>query len=183
MPPHIAPGWRLICQNKTRDEEDRAIEVGRWVEAHGRGMGVRVPNAQERARATGQGGYLLGLKLSPRELYDAVGNYFDPDPVAIRLGDVVKDWAHGRSHAQADCMAPSGLLKVYSELRRWVQAVGPPAQASPFPRDVQPTLCELERSELVRRGSARSLPRRRSRSPTRLQFRELDAAEHGRRGR
>eukprot|EP00969_Alexandrium_andersonii_P192581 8507615-Alexandrium_andersonii.AAC.1 len=59
------------------------------MEEHGLQWGLRRPTAEERARATGVGPYLVTLNLTDRPMYDAQGNSFHPMVVAIRaLGPI-----------------------------------------------------------------------------------------------
>ena len=59
---------------------------------HGRENGVRPPTAQERANAGGMAGYYRSLELQGRELYDAVGNHFDPRCLQQRVTTLLHDW-------------------------------------------------------------------------------------------
>ena len=154
LPPNLSDGFRILWQG-ARVDEDRAIEVVRWIEANGRCEGFRVPSAQERARATGQGGYLTSLGLTTRQLYDAVGNHFDPEPVAIRMADLVHDWFRGCPTAHHACASPNQIRDIYSCLTHGVSVAGIPVEDSPFPRDVQAMLTALEADDTLRRGNAR----------------------------
>ena len=50
-----------------------------WLLREGPGHGIRFPTLAERVRSTGRPDYLNGLRLSNYDLFQATGNYFDPD--------------------------------------------------------------------------------------------------------
>ena len=77
-----------------------AIVAVRWMEQCGEGLGFRVPNPAERARATGRGGYYAALGLSQRGLFDLVGDHLDPDALLVRIGDPIVAWLHGGGYAR-----------------------------------------------------------------------------------
>ena len=101
---------------------------------------MRAPNAVERARATGRAGYLLDLGLDERQLYDLVGNHFDPDALIVRTIHGVNEFLHGRPPPRVTPLHPRELLRLYDDLRGQVLALGVPAEEAPFPRDLMPDL-------------------------------------------
>merc|ERR1711923_272991 len=86
LPRHLHAAFRLLCRGCPRDQVDSILPVARWINTYGARLGFRVPNAAERARATGRGAYLSSLDLSEAQLYDLVGNNFDPDALILRIG-------------------------------------------------------------------------------------------------
>ena len=86
LPRHLHIGDRILCQCCPRGQEELAIPVARWIYTHGPRRGFRIPNAVERARATGRGACVMALGLDECQLYDAGGNRFDPDALIMRIG-------------------------------------------------------------------------------------------------
>ena len=175
LPPHLHDGFRTLCSGQ-RDDEYAAIQVARWIEANGRRYGFRIPHAVERARATGQGAYLQQLQLGPRQLYDAVGNHFDPDALAIRMALAVEDvLVRGDTPAHV-FLDPHALLTIYQRLAATVRTLENgtiPVADGPFPRDIAALLSTWDASTVRDRADTSagpqdtSVPRGRSRSPAR----------------
>jgi hypothetical protein len=63
---------------RERLHEAAALAAASWMAQHGLQHGFRTPTAQERARATGRGSYLLALRISERQLYDLAYNVIEP---------------------------------------------------------------------------------------------------------
>ena len=95
LPKHLHAAFRLLWHGCPRDQEESILPVARWIQAYGTRLGFRVPNAVERARVTGRGAYLLALGLNEAQLYDLVGNHFDPDALILRIGPLLQAWANG----------------------------------------------------------------------------------------
>eukprot|EP00972_Heterocapsa_arctica_P087940 12967618-Heterocapsa_arctica.AAC.1 len=55
-------------------EEHLCEATAEWIQVNGRGLGFRVPTAEERATAYGMAPYLTSLGLRSRDLFDATGN-------------------------------------------------------------------------------------------------------------
>ena len=118
----------------------------RWVDDVGPRVGVRVATVAERVRSTGREGYLLALGLSPRQLFNVVGNHFDPDAVIMRMMGALREWADGARY-RCEVPSPAALLESYEGIRRWVvqqQAqtggwvgAGQTPVAHPFPEDLR----------------------------------------------
>ena len=189
LPAHLHDGFRALCAGQ-RDEEHDAIPVARWIEAHGRRHGFRVPHAIERARATGQGAYLQQLQLGPRQLYNAVGNHFDPEALAIRMALAIEDVlvrGDTQAHAFPD---PQALIVIYQRLADHVRTLDNgniPVTPGPFPRDIAALLANWDGTATACGDSAAGtptlgLPRGRSRFPARQPAATCDttAAQRGR---
>ena len=95
IPKHLQASFKLLWHGCPREQEDSTLPAARWINTHGTRLGFRVPNAGERARATGRGAYLSSLKLTEAQLYDLVGNHFDPDALILRIGPLLRAWARG----------------------------------------------------------------------------------------
>ena len=98
-------------------------------------MGIRTPNARERARATGMGGYLEGLGLTERQLFDATGNIFDKDAVKVRARCGVECWIQGRLERHS---YPSweSIRTQYHAIKEWVKGQGIIPPETPYPCDL-----------------------------------------------
>ena len=174
LPAHLHEGFRALCAGQ-RDDEHDAIPVARWIEAHGRRHGFRVPHAIERARATGQGAYLQQLQLEPRQLYDAVGNHFDPDALAIRMALVIEDVLVRGDTQPHTFLDPSALATIYQRLADHVRTLengSIPITPGPFPRDIAALLSTWDGAvttcgDPASRTPSLGLTRGRSRSPAR----------------
>ena len=75
----------LLRGRMTNAEEDRMGLVIDWIYQEGPRLGYRVPTPAERARATGRAQYLNEFGLNGVQLYNAVGNHFDPDAFRTRI--------------------------------------------------------------------------------------------------
>ena len=96
--PGVRDGLNLVCSGRERESPGAEAAVrtwGRWLMSNGREHGLRAPTEQERARAVGMADYYHGLQLQGRELYDAVGNHFDPRCLQQRVSTLLRDWFNG----------------------------------------------------------------------------------------
>ena len=96
--PGVRAGLNLVHAGRERESpgaERAARTWARWLMRHGREHGLRPPSAEERARAVGMSTYYQGLQLQGRELYDAVGNHFDPRCLQQRVSSLLHDWFQG----------------------------------------------------------------------------------------
>ena len=130
VPAHVLPAFHAVWSGAGSVRPDVAAPFALWVEQAG-GAEFRVPNAFERARATGQASYWGQLGLTPQELYDAVGNYFDPDALRLRLASPLEAWARGEARPVARFPSPGVLRELYAVLLAPLQ--GREAVPSPFP--------------------------------------------------
>ena len=112
-------GFDLVRQGAPRPREEEALVYARWVEEAGARVGVRVATVAERVRSTGREGYLLALGLSPRQLFDVVGNHFDPDAVILRMYGALREWADGARY-RCSVPDPAALLREYGRVHAWV---------------------------------------------------------------
>ena len=99
-------------------------------------MGLRVPNAQERARATGQEFYWAALGLSEQQLYDAVGDHLDPAAVVMRLLYPLQDWVAGVARPRHAYPGPCLLWDLYDELLEGLRGTRYRPVPCPFPADL-----------------------------------------------
>ena len=138
MPSHLLPAFRLLCaaQNVREHEDDMMPDVY-WMEREGRQLGFRVPNAGERARATGRGPYLQALDLTDRELYDLVGNHFDPDAVLVRISRAVGDWLLHGTYAGPAPVPPAELTRIFHQVQTEVRRARIPVEDSAYPSDLR----------------------------------------------
>jgi hypothetical protein len=125
-------------------EVEPALE---WIDNHGREAGFRVPTAHERARATGRYEYLDALcEGSDMQLYNVVGNHFDPDALSCRIYGPLRTLLEGPRDARHAYLEPADLAGLYYGLAREVgqqtasirgQEPTPiPVRHSPFPDDL-----------------------------------------------
>lgn len=121
-----------------RSEGD-LLPVTRWIDDHGPALGFRIPDARERARSTGRLDYLDELDLTPVQLYDAVGNHFDPDALSHRLVPLLRRHLADTNRRPHRYLPPTDLAAVYQELATEVER-DHDVQASPFPVDLAPAL-------------------------------------------
>ena len=130
VPAHVLPAFRAVWSGAGSFRPEVAAPFALWVEQAG-GADFRVPNAYERARATGQADYWARLGLTPPELYDAVGNYFDPDALRLRVASPLEAWAANEERPVRRFPAPSFLRELFAVLA--VPLESPQAMPSPFP--------------------------------------------------
>ena len=152
-PPEVRHGLGVIWRGQSRDDESSGIAAARWIERHGGSLGFRTPLPEERARATGRGAYLMELGHSPRQLYDLVGDHFDPDALLLRVVVPMRDWLHGSSlPAPPPAPTPREVLRLYGQLRQRVIEAGYPAEAGPFPRDLRAPLIMADGNRVAAQG-------------------------------
>ena len=137
MPQNIR---QLYCRLLGRDlspREERAVTPAvDWIDREGRARGFRVPTARERACSTGRGPYLDELRLTEVQLYDAVGNHFDPDALRARLRQPLATVLNGSAARAHAFPTPSDLRDEYRQLARAVRGTGVPVQEAPWPQDI-----------------------------------------------
>ena len=105
----------------------------------------RPPTAEERARSTGRSAHLEALDLTPRQLFDVVGNHFDPDSLNIRWGICIRNWLVQPTDLGMIPRPPSHQLAIFKQVRRAVAALEVPVDVSqPFPKDIRPLLMAAE---------------------------------------
>ncbi len=134
---------RMLRGNLSHREEEWVVPAMEWIEREGPRHGVRTPSPRERARATGRGQYLEELRLSDRDLYNAVGNHFDPDALRMRLREPLRVLAAGAQSTLHEFPAPADLATIYRGLARNVREEGIPVQPAPFPQDLRVALTAL----------------------------------------
>jgi len=183
MPEELRPLYTSLVAGrygKRRDgtyhehAERDLVPVMRWIDEHGPALGFRIPTPHERARSTGRLEYLLGLHLSPVQLYDAVGNHFDPDALSRRLIPLLRQHLEGRGERPHRYLPPTDLAAIYQELATEVGRQYE-VQGSPFPGDLAAALCATLGHE--RRGPPTPPAHGGDMGDTQI------AAEDGRRGR
>ena len=92
---------------------------------------------EERARATGRGPYLRALGLTDRQLYDLIGNHFDPDAVLMRITPAIGDWLLRGAYEGPRPVSPAELTRIYRQAQAEVRRMNIPAEDSPFPWDLR----------------------------------------------
>jgi hypothetical protein len=138
LPFDLREGWRIIKRKFQNNgpEEHICEATADWIQTHGRELGFRIPTGEERAAAYGMGPYLISFGLSPRDLFDATGNMFDPDALLARIACPLDAWIRGGSIAPATPTNPAALTAIYERLRTRVTADGLAACLSPAPIDM-----------------------------------------------
>ena len=138
MPAHLLPAFRLLCTApNVREHEEAIMPVINWMESEGPQAGFRIPNVDERARATGRGPYLQALGLTARQLYDLIGNNFDPDAVLMRISPAVGDWLLRGAYEGPPPVPPAELMRIFLQVQAEVRQANIPAEDSPFPWDLR----------------------------------------------
>ena len=140
-----------------------------WFHARGPALGFRIPSNHERTRATGRANYLMALGLNEVQLFDAVGNHFDPDALLARIQGPLH-WIAGTRNVPHRYPTPADLAVMYRALADQVARSGAPVAPSPFPPDLSRSLT----------ATAGFPPMREDRAPGRDQEGHNLAAEHGR---
>ena len=134
LPPETHRAFQLVW-SRGYINEDAAAPYVDWVRAHS-ACGFRVPNAQERARVTGQQVYWNSLGLTEQELYDAVGDYMDPAAVTMRLLYPLRDWVSGEARPRHEFPGPCLLWDLYDELAAGLEGTRFEPVPCPFPPDL-----------------------------------------------
>ena len=106
-----------------------------WFHARGPALGFRIPSNHERTRATGRATYVIALGLNEVQLFNAVGNHFDPDALLARIQGPLH-WIAGTRNAPHPYPAPADLAVMYRALADQVSRSGVPVAPSPFPADL-----------------------------------------------
>ena len=152
-PSEVWHGLGVIWRGESRQDENSAIMAARSIEHEGAGLGFRPPNCVERARATGRGAYLGALGLTARQLYDLVGDHFDPDALVIRVLSPLRNWLAGGALPEAPPpLSPGELLRVYARVRARVLREGCPTESGPFPDDLRAPLILAGDGSLAAQG-------------------------------
>ena len=98
MPSDIRGLYRILLGGQIAYDDERGMgPVMDWIHNEGPRLGYRVRNPEERARATGRAQYFAARGLSDVQLYNAVGNHFDPDALRIRMKSL--GWHHQGRYA------------------------------------------------------------------------------------
>ena len=79
---------------------------------------------------------MLQLGLTERQLFDLVGNRYDPDALLVRTRHLMDVWLLGHAVPSARPAPPRRILQVYQDLRQEVSARGIPVEARPCPNDI-----------------------------------------------
>ena len=143
----LRTGFLLVSAGKERDSHanEQLVAVwGRWLMRHGRDHGIRVPSAEERARAVGMAGYLTALGLQDRPLYDAVGMHFDPRCMRRRITTFLRSWRDTGAVTQPQFPQPRGIVDIFVRLHAGARRHRPFATLvhSPFRADVEQQLIQ-----------------------------------------
>ena len=173
MPPELRCHYqRILGGGKLPWPQEREMTpLVEWFHAQGPTLGFRIPTNHERTRATGRPNYLMALGLNEVQLFNAVGNHFDPDALLARIQAPLQ-WAAVRQSERHTYPAPADLAVMYRSLADQVSRRGIPVAPSPFPADLSRRL-----------SAATGPPPRQEGHPWALAQEGSNlAAEHGRRG-
>ena len=92
----------------------------------------------------GMGSYLNELGLGERETYDAQGNSFDPQAVAIRLWAGLHEWALGGAMARHVYPVLEEVVESFRTVREYIDGRGLVGCLRPFPHDLYDQLLQLD---------------------------------------
>ena len=120
----------------TYDVERRMGPVMDWIHNEGPRRGYRVPTPNERARATGRAHYFAALGLNEVQLYNAVGNHFDPDALRARIRGPLSRIGRNAQTLRHQYPTPADLSVIYQEVAREVAGQHIPTAPAPFPLDL-----------------------------------------------
>ena len=137
MPSDVGALYRMLLRGHMSYAEERRMgPVIDWKHQEGPRLGYRVPNPTERARATGRAQYLSELGLNDVQLYNAVGNHFDPDALRARIRSPLSRATRDGTTPRHLYPTPADLSVMYQIVARVVVSNGIPAALSPFPPDL-----------------------------------------------
>ena len=141
MPAEIRHLYRILLQGQMTFNDERSMSpVIDWIHQEGPRLGYRIPTTEERVRATGRAQYLHALGLSDVQLYNAVGNHFDPDALRARMrGPISREARSGNEHRH-QYPTPADLAVMYQIVANSVADAGIPVAPTPFPPDLTRTL-------------------------------------------
>ena len=121
MPSDIGDLYRvLLGGTMTYDVERRMGPVMDWIHNEGPRRGYRVPTPDERARATGRAQYFAALGLNEVQLYNAVGNHFDPDALRARIRGPLSRIGREEPTPRHQYPTPADISVIYQEVAREV---------------------------------------------------------------
>ena len=139
LPPELRQGWKHICEATCRDEDEGpAILTAQWINRHGEQHGFRTPRIGERARTIGSTHYQRQLNLTPRQLFDAQGNHFDPAAIMVRLFGTIRAWVSGQRPPAHSYPSPAEIHESYKRLKARLRSHDEriPTEDNPFPGDI-----------------------------------------------
>ena len=159
MPDELKALYGMLLRGRmTNAEENRMGPVIDWIHREGPRLGYRVPTPTERARATGRAHYLNELGLNDVQLYNAVGNHFDPDALRARIRGPLNRVARNSTGLRHQYPTLADLSVMYQLVAREVSSSGIPVAPSPFPPDLVRILTATRRSSHVPTTNARPRP-------------------------
>ena len=140
MPSELSSLYKRLLNPGTRGltyEDERRLEpVMTWIDEHGPRLGYRVPAPNERARSTGRLSYLTALQLNGVQLFNAVGNHFDPDAPRARIEGPSHKVFMGETKRPHAFPAPADLAITYHIVATQEASMGTPVAEAPFPPDL-----------------------------------------------
>ena len=77
LPRDLKGAWDYLRTANISGSVDRLEDLGSWLAAEGPRLGIRAPNARERARALGVGTYATRLDVSDTALFNATSKATD----------------------------------------------------------------------------------------------------------
>ena len=144
MPTDVRDTYRTLMEDDraSEDEAQRAVD---WIERHGPTLGFRPWNNAERVRAIGPAAYLNSLGLSPVQLFNLIGNHFDPRALGHRILQPMFALMQHRQPRWHQFPSPADALAFFEELRIKLLGMHGGQSASrleelPFPNDLYPAL-------------------------------------------
>ena len=148
MPSDVRTLYRILLRGQIAYADERKMgSVMDWIHHEGPRLGYRVPSPDERARATGRAQYFGALGLNDVQLYNAVGNNFDPDALRARIRGPLAGITRGGTLLRHQCPTPADLSVTYHAVAREVASSGIPTAPSPFPPDLVRILTATRSSE------------------------------------
>ena len=137
MPSDVRALYRILLRGQISYADERRMgPVMDWIHHEGPRLGYRVPSPDERARATGRAQYFGALGLNEVQLYNAVGNHFDPDALRARIRGPLAGITRGGAPLRHQYPTPADLSVMYQDVAREVASSGIPTAPSPFPPDL-----------------------------------------------
>ena len=124
LPETLKSAWDWLCSAKTTGNSACINDLATWLVRSGPDIGVRPPNARERARALGIGGYAEALDLSEVALYDATGNAFDGEALLARIEGPLRRLGNGPRANPERWLSPRDVLQLWQDARREKVAAG-----------------------------------------------------------
>lgn len=166
MPEAIRPLYSRILRGEVPQGEERQVAAAMdWIGDAGSAHGFRIPNVRERMRSTGREEYLETLRIGQLEMFNLVGNHFDPDALRVRLQEPLNRALAAPEGTRHQYCSPGSLAVIYRSIATQIRSEGMQVQPAPFPMDLRCPLAAMhggmqggEEGEGVRIGTGRPRP-------------------------